>query len=140
MLQKFLILFKSGYPNFWKKNNNFFEQIIILILLPFSFIYFLFFKINQKIKKTNKVGVPVICIGNVNIGGAGKTPFVIYLTKILKKKKINVHIVSRGYLGKLNGPIKVNIKKHSAKDVGDEALLLAKETNTWISKINLKGL
>ena len=139
MLQKFLILFKLGYPSFWKKNNNLFEKILIFILLPFSFIYLLIFKINQKIRKTNKVGVPVICVGNINVGGSGKTPFVIYLIKLFKEKKINAHIVSRGYLGKINGPTKVNVKKHTVKDVGDEALLLAKKTDTWISKNKFEG-
>ncbi len=139
MLQKFLILFKLGYPSFWQKNNNLIEKIIIFILLPFSFLYFLIFKVVKKIKKTNKVGIPVICIGNINTGGSGKTPFVIYLTNLLKKKKINVHIISRGYLGKLRGPTQVDIKKHSYKDVGDEALLLAKETNTWVSKNRFEG-
>jgi len=139
LLQKFLILFKFGYPNFWKKKNNLIEKIIIIIFLPFSFLYFLISKIDRKIKKTRKVGIPVICVGNINTGGSGKTPFVIYLTNLLKKKKINAHIVSRGYLGKLHGPIKVDIKKHSYKDVGDEALLLAKETTTWISKNKFEG-
>ena len=139
MLQKLLILFKLGYPNFWKKNNNLIEKIIIIILLPFSFLYFLISKIDRKIKKTRKVGIPVICVGNINTGGSGKTPLVIYLTNLLKKKKINTHIVSRGYLGKLHGPIKVDIKKHTYKDVGDESLLLAKETTTWVSKNKFEG-
>ena len=127
MLQKFLILFKLGYPSFWRKKNNLIEKIIIFILLPFSFFYFLVSKIDRKIKKTNKVGIPVICVGNINTGGSGKTPFVLYLVNLLKKKKINAHIISGGYLGKLHGPIQVNTKKHSSKDVGDEALLLAKK-------------
>ena len=59
---------------------------------------------------------------------------ILAIEKILKKKKINTHIVSRGYLGKLRGPIKVDLKKHSSNDVGDEALLLAKQTDTWVSK------
>ena len=139
MLQKLLILFKLGYPNFWKKNNNLIEKIIIIILLPLSFLYFLISKIDRKIRKTRKVGIPVICVGNINTGGSGKTPLVIYLINLLKKKKINVHIISRGYLGKLRGPIQVDVKKHSYNDVGDEALLLAKETNTWISKNRFEG-
>ena len=139
MLQKLLILFKLGYPSFWRKKNNLIEKIIIFILLPFSFLYFLISKIDRKIKKTNKVGIPVICVGNINTGGSGKTPFVIYLANLFKKKKINAHIVSLGYLGKLRGPIQVNVKEHSSKDVGDEALLLAKETNTWISKNRFEG-
>ena len=139
MLQKLLILFELGYPSFWRKKNNLIEKITILILLPFSVLYFVIFNVIKKIKKTNKVGIPVICVGNLNTGGSGKTPFVIYLTNLLKKKKINVHIISRGYLGKLHGPIQVNTKKHSYKDVGDEALMLAKETNTWVAKNKFEG-
>ena len=139
MLQKLLILFKFGYPSFWSKKNNLIEKIIIFILLPFSFLFFLISKIDKKVKKINKVGIPVICIGNINTGGSGKTPFAIYLANLLKKKKINTHIVSRGYLGKLRGPIKVNLKKHSSNDVGDEALLLANETDTWVSKNKFEG-
>ncbi len=88
MLQKLLILFKLGYPSFWRKKNNLIEKIIIFILLPFSFLYFLISKIDRKIKKTSKVGIPVICVGNINTGGSGKTPFVIYLANLFKKKKL----------------------------------------------------
>ena len=87
MLQKFLKLFKLGYPGFWQKKNNLIEKIIILLLLPFTFIYYLASKFDKKLTKTNKVGVPVISIGNINTGGSGKTPFVIYLVNLLKKKK-----------------------------------------------------
>ena len=136
MLQKFLILFKSGYPNFWKKNNNIFEKIIINFLIPLIFLYLIISKVIKKNKK--KVGIPVICVGNINAGGSGKTPFVIYLTNLLKKK-INIHIVTRGYLGKLNGPIKVDKNKHTFKDVGDEALILSQSATTWVSKNKYEG-
>ena len=139
MLQKFLKLFKLGYPGFWQKKNNLIEKIIILLLLPFTFIYYLASKFDKKLTKKNKVGIPVISVGNINTGGSGKTPFVIYLVNLLKKEKINSHVVSRGYLGNLHGPVKVDLKKHSYKDVGDEALLLAKETTTWISKNKFEG-
>ena len=139
MLQKFLKLFKLGYPGFWQKKNNLIEKIIILLLLPFTFIYYLASKFDKKLTKTNKVGIPVISVGNINTGGSGKTPFVIYLVNLLKKEKINSHVVSRGYLGNLRGPVKVDLKKHSYKDVGDEALLLAKETTTWVSKNKFEG-
>ena len=139
MLQKFLKLFKLGYPGFWQKKNNLIEKIIILLLLPFTFIYYLASKFNKKLTKTNKVCIPVISVGNINTWGSGKTPFVIYLVNLLKKEKINSHVVSRGYLGNLYGPVKVDLKKHSYKDVGDEALLLAKETTTWVSKNKFEG-
>ena len=139
MLQKFLKLFKLGYPSFWQKKNNLIEKIIILLLLPFTFIYYLVSKFDKKLTKTNKIGIPVISVGNINTGGSGKTPFVIYLVNLLKKEKINAHVVSRGYLGNLRGPVKVDLKKHSYNDVGDEALLLAKETTTWVSKNKFEG-
>ena len=139
MLEKILIFFKLGYPNFWKKNNNFFEKIIVFLFLPFSFVYFLFSRICFKIKRTKRVGIPVICVGNINVGGAGKTPFVLHLVDLLKKNKVNAHVITRGYRGKLKGPIKVNLKKHSFKEVGDEALLLAKKTITWVSKNKFDG-
>ena len=139
MLQKFLKLFKLGYPGFWQKKNNLIEKIIILLLLPFTFIYYLASKFDKKLTKKNKVGIPVISVGNINTGGSGKTPFVIYLVNLLKKEKINSHVISRGYLGNLHGPVKVDLKKHSYKDVGDEALLLAKETTTWVSKNKFEG-
>jgi len=139
LLQKFLKLFKLGYPGFWQKKNNLIEKIIIILLLPFTFIYYLASKFDKKLTKKNKVGIPVISVGNINTGGSGKTPFVIYLVNLLKKEKINSHVVSRGYLGNLHGPVKVDLKKHSYKDVGDEALLLAKETTTWVSKNKFEG-
>ena len=139
MLQKFLTLFKLGYPGFWRKKNSSIEKIVIFILLPFSFLYLLISFFLRKVKKINKVGVPVICVGNLNTGGSGKTPFVIHLARLLNKNKKNIHIVTRGYLGKLNGPVKVNSKIHNYVDVGDEALLLSGITTTWVSKNRFEG-
>ena len=139
MLNRILNFYKISYPKFWEQNNSFISKIIILILLPFSFSYFLVSLIIKKIQKTNKIGVPIICIGSLVCGGSGKTPIVLYLINLFKKKKINVHIVMRGYGGKLKGPIKVNRHKHSCLEVGDEALLLAEKTTVWVSKNRYAG-
>ena len=139
MLYKFLNFGKFNYPNFWKKNNNFYNKIIILILIPFSILFFLVSLIKKTLQTTNKVGVPIICVGNLVTGGSGKTPVVLFLIKFFKKKKINVHVITRGYGGKLKGPTRVDNSKHSYLEVGDEALMLSKEATVWVSKNRFEG-
>lgn len=70
--------------------------------------------------------LPVICIGNVTVGGAGKTPTAILIAKILKAKGHNPCFISRGYGAKLKQPTFVDLKIHDYTQVGDEPILLSK--------------
>lgn len=77
--------------------------------------------------------VPLIVVGNVVAGGAGKTPVVMALAELLKQRGLKVHLMAKGYGGQLKGPLQVK-DSHTAKDVGDEPLLLREIAPTFIGR------
>ncbi len=85
------------------------------------------------------VGVPVICVGNLTVGGVGKTPVVRALAERLAARGLAVHLLSRGYGGRLEGPVRVDPAIHTAADVGDEPLMLARDFSVWVSRDRAAG-
>ncbi len=83
--------------------------------------------------------VPVICIGDPTVGGAGKTPAAIAIAKLLTAENEQPFIVTRGYGGRYKGPLLVNAVQHSADDVGDEPLLLSRVAPTIVSADRVAG-
>jgi len=123
-------------PDFWKSEKG---GTLAVLLSPLGWVYGLVTKARLKIIKAWVSPVPVICVGNLVTGGAGKTPVVLDLAKRLKAKGRNVHFLSRGYGGYERGPIRVDPKIHDFSRVGDEPLLLAAQAPTWVSKERRSG-
>lgn len=84
-------------------------------------------------RQGEKADLPVICIGNFTVGGAGKTPTALAVAKILDAAGESPAFLSRGYGGRLRGPVQVR-RKHTAFDVGDEPILLAGTARTIVSR------
>ena len=85
-------------------------------------------------------GIPVLCVGNYNVGGAGKTPTVLALAKLLRELGETPVVLSRGYGGELRGPVRVDPVRHAASDVGDEPLMLAGALPIVVSRKRAEGV
>lgn len=85
-------------------------------------------------RRPYRAPIPVVCVGNLVIGGAGKTPVTLALAAQFAARGIAAHIVTRGYGGRLRGPVRVDPASHDAVAVGDEALLLAAVAPCWIAR------
>jgi tetraacyldisaccharide 4'-kinase len=83
--------------------------------------------------------VPVICIGNPTVGGAGKTPLALALAHLLEGAGEVPMFLTRGYGGRLAGPLRVDLARHSAADVGDEPLLLARVAPAFVARDRVAG-
>jgi tetraacyldisaccharide 4'-kinase len=79
-------------------------------------------------------GVPAICVGNLTLGGAGKTPTALALAERLTAQGKRVGILSRGHGVSARGPLRVDPDAHDAALTGDEPLLLARAASTWVAK------
>jgi len=115
-------------PKFWYlKKDSFLSNS----LYPFSLIFRLGTKIRNLVSNEKQSKLPVICVGNIVIGGAGKTPVALKIGNMLKERGYNPHFVSKGYGGleKNNTLVK---DWHSPSSVGDEPLLLSEIAPTWI--------
>jgi tetraacyldisaccharide 4'-kinase len=84
-------------------------------------------------------GIPVVCVGNLTVGGAGKTPAAMAIAPLLMASGHRAFFLSRGYGGRLAGPLRVDAATHRAADVGDEPLLLAKVAPTIVARDRVAG-
>ena len=123
-------------PEFWHRRDS---SLPATLLAPFAAVYDALARLRSWRTTPWRAPVPVICVGNLTVGGAGKTPTVLALAEHLKHAGLEIACLSRGYGGRESGPLLVNPDKHSAADVGDEPLLLAQVAPTWIARDRRDG-
>jgi tetraacyldisaccharide 4'-kinase len=91
-------------------------------------------------RKGFDAGIPVLCVGNYHVGGAGKTPTVLALTRLLRELGETPVVLSRGYGGRLKGPVMVDRERHDASDVGDEPLMMVRDVPVAVARDRLDGV
>lgn len=126
-------------PAFWHPNGKSWAACLPWILAPVSLLVRIAGRIRWMLARPYHAPVPVICVGNLTVGGTGKTPAVLAIAAHLIAQGVNVHCLSRGYGGRLRGPLRVDPTRHTAADVGDEPLLLARVAPTWIARNRKQG-
>ena len=119
-------------PDFWQGRSP-----ISWLLAPAGWLYAAGGWLRFPLARPVRAPVPVVCVGNLVAGGAGKTPTVLALAELLRDR--TPHALIRGYGGRIAGPLRVDPARHGADDVGDEALLLASRLPTWISRNRAAG-
>ncbi|MFN4353294.1 tetraacyldisaccharide 4'-kinase [Parvibaculum sp.] len=126
-------------PRFWYPENRDSVPLASRLLAPAGYLYGLAGRIRRGSGTPERAAVPVICIGNVTTGGAGKTPVAMTIASHLVGKGEQVHFLTRGYGGREIGPIRVDPAHHGAEDVGDEPLLLSQIAPTWVAANRPEG-
>ncbi len=122
-------------PAFWYRPPSLTSRL----LAPLGAVYGLVAALRMQVRGFD-AGIPVLCVGNYHTGGAGKTPTVLALTKLLRELGETPVVLSRGYGGKWQGPVKVDPAKHIAANVGDEPLMLALTVPVVIARNRVDGV
>jgi len=121
-------------PSFWWEKPG----LVSRLLWPAGFVYG-WIATRRMRQGGASVGIPVICVGNFTLGGTGKTPTAIALARWLLSIGEKPFFLTRGYGGKIAGPVRIDLKAHLASDVGDEPLLLARHAPVIVAHDRAAG-
>ncbi len=116
-------------PEFWGRDG-----LLPVLLQPLGWAWTAAARARRAFTVPFRAPIPVVCVGNLVAGGAGKTPVALSLGAELARRGRQVHFLSRGYGGHAAGPLRVERGRHDAHAVGDEALLLAALAPTWVAR------
>lgn len=121
-------------PSFWWREAS----LAATLLTPFAALYGAV-AARRLAAPGRDVGIPIICVGNLDLGGAGKTPTALAVGELLQAAGATPFFLSRGYGGSLAGPVRVEPARHTAAMVGDEPLLLARLAPTVVARDRVLG-
>jgi tetraacyldisaccharide 4'-kinase len=130
---------KLNTPRWWYSRDRRHAPVARMLLKPASWIWA--GVTARRIARAAPVdpGAPVISIGNLTVGGSGKTPIAREVLRLLNAQGIKAAALSRGYGGSLEGPLQVDLALHTAAAVGDEPLMLAGDATAWIARDRVAG-
>lgn len=126
-------------PPGWWYGSHPADRLKATLLAPAGFLYGTAVKARFALTEPYRSRLPVICIGNFTVGGAGKTPLALAVANMLRELGLSPAFLTRGYGGRLAGPNEVDPERHQAIDVGDEPLLLARAAPTFVSRNRREG-
>jgi tetraacyldisaccharide 4'-kinase len=127
-------------PDFWHEPPGSSAGLLAGLLTPVGAALDAAGRLRRAVVRPYRAPVPVICVGNLVVGGSGKTPVALSLASMLAGRGIAAAIVMRGYGGRLAGPVQVDPRRHDAEAVGDEPLLAASTTPCWIARDRAAGV
>jgi len=125
---------KLATPRWWYVREGGPARVSRALLTPLSWIWEA--ATARRIARTTPLdpGAPVISVGNLTVGGSGKTPIVREALARLRAAGVDAHGLARGYGGREKGPLRVDPARHTADEVGDEPLMLAADSPMWIAR------
>jgi tetraacyldisaccharide 4'-kinase len=125
---------KLATPRWWYLRDAKVAPVTRALLTPVSWIWAA--ATARRVARPAKYdpAIPVVCIGNLTLGGTGKTPVVREIAA-----RLGAAVLSRGYGGALSGPVRVDPARHTAGEVGDEPLMLAADLAVWVARDRATG-
>lgn len=129
-------------PHFWRAldpRSRASAPLVRRLLTPLAWVYALAGRRRLARTVAYDPGLPVICVGNLTLGGAGKTPVSAWVRERLVAQGFRAATLSRGYGGRLTGPAHVDPLTHSFRETGDEPLMLALSGESWIARDRVAG-
>lgn len=130
---------KLNTPRWWYRRDRKHGTVLRMLLTPAGWIWAAATKRRLARGAWEDVGAPVISVGNLTVGGSGKTPVAMEILRLLRAAGVEAQSLSRGYGGRLEGPVRVDPAAQSAADVGDEPLMIAAGAPAWIARDRAAG-